>query len=294
MKPDDLLDAATDQSDPWGAGIALNLRHDLLGALIKGRYIGDEVEIADAVVRLTHREFEGFANQGSALSDDADADVLLRACAVACKRVGLDFPKLPFRDFSSFGKYWRREGMTGPGSWAVRREYLDQLFDPIEAELLNLLNRGLDDRLAQPISPRSSTGWAVVDREVDELRRRFEVARSDQDHSAVGTACVRILEHLGDVSFDPDRYLQAGQPSPPRDKTKARFDLIIAHELAGADHEAIRKLTRGAVELAHEVKHRTTPTRRDAGIAADAVILLTNIMRRILGGVKPGGVEGAA
>jgi len=29
------------------------------------------------------------------------------------------------------------------------------------------------------------------------------------------------------------------------------------------------------------VKHRTTPTRRDAGIAADAVILLANILRRL-------------
>jgi hypothetical protein len=35
------------------------------------------------------------------------------------------------------------------------------------------------------------------------------------------------------------------------------------------------------IELAHRVKHGTTPTRRDAGIAGDAVILLANILRRI-------------
>jgi hypothetical protein len=35
------------------------------------------------------------------------------------------------------------------------------------------------------------------------------------------------------------------------------------------------------IELAHSVKHSSNPTRREAGIAADAVILLTNILRRV-------------
>jgi hypothetical protein len=35
------------------------------------------------------------------------------------------------------------------------------------------------------------------------------------------------------------------------------------------------------IELAHGVKHSATPTRREAGIAADAVILLANILRRV-------------
>jgi len=36
-----------------------------------------------------------------------------------------------------------------------------------------------------------------------------------------------------------------------------------------------------AIALAHEVKHRETPGRRDAGVVADAVILLANILRRL-------------
>lgn len=35
-----------------------------------------------------------------------------------------------------------------------------------------------------------------------------------------------------------------------------------------------------AAALAHRVKHSQTATRRDAGINADAVILLANIIRR--------------
>ncbi|UQS22878.1 hypothetical protein L1857_08630 [Amycolatopsis thermalba] len=281
MRPDDLLIADT-SGDPWSA-TSTELRRDLLESAIKGEAADeDDLELADALVRLAHRELEGFATQGNVITEDADSELLLRACSVACKRVGVDFPDLPFRDFSGFYKYWRREGMAGSGSWAARREYLDGVFEPVEDALLNLSVRSFDDGIAVPISPRTATGWAVVDREIRELRRRFEVARSEQDHSAVGTACVRILEHLGDVCFDSARHLPAGVEAPPRDKTKARFDMVISAELTGTDNETLRRLARTTVELAHQVKHRTTPSRRDAGIAADSVVLLANMMRRIV------------
>ncbi|MFN6545039.1 hypothetical protein [Mycolicibacterium nivoides] len=35
------------------------------------------------------------------------------------------------------------------------------------------------------------------------------------------------------------------------------------------------------IELAHSVKHSTGSTRREAGIAADSVIMLANILRRV-------------
>jgi hypothetical protein len=35
------------------------------------------------------------------------------------------------------------------------------------------------------------------------------------------------------------------------------------------------------IEMAQEVKHRSTRNRREAGIAADSVILLANILRRL-------------
>ena len=46
-------------------------------------------------------------------------------------------------------------------------------------------------------------------------------------------------------------------------------------------NEEVRGLVNKAIELAHRVKHSETPTRRDAGVSADAVILLANILRRL-------------
>jgi hypothetical protein len=43
----------------------------------------------------------------------------------------------------------------------------------------------------------------------------------------------------------------------------------------------LRKLARSAIDFTQRVKHNPTSTRRDAGIAADSVILLANTLRRL-------------
>ncbi|MDZ4233104.1 MAG: hypothetical protein U1C73_04970, partial [Dietzia sp.] len=51
--------------------------------------------------------------------------------------------------------------------------------------------------------------------------------------------------------------------------------------LSGQEQRAIRGVANKVIELAHTVKHSTAPTRREAGIAADSVIMLANILRRV-------------
>jgi hypothetical protein len=54
---------------------------------------------------------------------------------------------------------------------------------------------------------------------------------------------------------------------------------VVEDVAPGSDNAALRKLARSAIEFAQHVKHSTTPTRREAGIA-DAVIQLANLLRR--------------
>ena len=76
-------------------------------------------------------------------------------------------------------------------------------------------------------------------------------------------------------------HLRDGEKEPPVDKTNMRIERYIEDTLPGPSNEDIRGLTKKAAALAHRVKHSSTATRRDAGISADAVILLTNIIRRL-------------
>ena len=97
----------------------------------------------------------------------------------------------------------------------------------------------------------------------------------------MGNDCVALIERLSEAVFDPDHHLQKGEDVPPVAKTKQRLGLFLEHAAAGRVNAEIRKVARAVIELAQAVKHRGTPSQRDAGIAADSVIQLAYILRRL-------------
>lgn len=281
MHVDDLF--AEHRIEGSDTGVEVRLHLDLLQSAVRGpipEY--SDIELASALLDLIHQELQAFGTDMSnriPASESNQFRLLTQACRRVTQRLGLNFPELPFRDMPGFRDYWIREEMDW--SWAKRRNYLNELFRDIEKAIDDLQYQGWEDSLIEPVTPQSSTGWLLVDSEIEQLRQKFAIARTEQDHSAIGNSCVRILESLGDIAFDPEKYLSDGEEVPGRDKTKHRFDKIIGFELAGSENEEVRGYARKLVELAHMVKHRATPSRRDAGVAADGVITLANMIRRV-------------
>ena len=281
MHVDDLF--AEHRIEGSDTGVEVRLHLDLLQSAVRGpipEY--SDIELASALLELMHQELQAFGTDMSnriPASESNQFRLLTQACRRVNQRLGLNFPESPFRDMPGFRDYWIREEMDW--SWAKRRNYLNELFRDIEKAIDDLQYQGWEDSLIEPVTPQSSTGWLLVDSEIEQLRQKFAIARTEQDHSAIGNSCVRILESLGDIAFDPEKYLSNGEEVPGRDKTKNRFDKIISFELAGSENEEVRGYARKLVELAHMVKHRATPSRRDAGVAADGVITLANMIRRV-------------
>ncbi len=120
-----------------------------------------------------------------------------------------------------------------------------------------------------------------MDAEISELRRHFLNAKTPQDYRNVGLDCVAVTEELSRQVYDPTRHCRAGEEVPPVANTKQRIERFVEDAAAGSDNAALRKLARACIEFAQSVKHSTTPSRREAGIAADAVIQLSNLLRRL-------------
>lgn len=97
----------------------------------------------------------------------------------------------------------------------------------------------------------------------------------------MGNRCVAVLETLSRTVYDPTKHLREGETEPPVDKIKLRLGRYVEDSLAGKDNEEVRRVANKVSGLAHKVKHRPLPSRRDAGIVADAVILLANVLRRV-------------
>lgn len=280
MQVDDFFIEAHDTDDPWGVGSPkLFLRTDLLNSLRSGPLPDeDDLSTAIALTRLVHGELESYGTDGTERLNNDEISVAQRSLRVTLERHGIRL-SLPWRDYSTFRGYWLRNEASG--SWQARRDILSTFFDPVFEQLYQLEEAAFSAGTAVAVSPRAGTGWPAVDTEIAELRKRFRSAITPQDFRDVGNRCVAVLETLSRTVYDPTKHLREGETEPPVDKTKLRLGRYVEDSLAGKDNEEVRGVANKVSELAHKVKHRPLPSRRDAGIVADAVILLANILRRV-------------
>lgn len=251
----------------------------LLGQIRAGNHTGhSDVEVAVALLRLAHDELEAYGTGGTDRTDEDGIRLILRTSRILLQRLGVPL-ELPFSDYRTFHSHWVANGAYG--SWQARRDILNNLFEPAHQELARLEDHELVSTLAKPITSHTGTGWSRVDAEINELRRHFGAARSAQDYRNIGNDCVAVLERLSEALFDPELHLKEGEQVPPVANTKVRLGRFVEHAASGPTNAEIRKLARAAIELAQAVKHQSEPTRRNAGIAADSVILLANLLRRL-------------
>lgn len=270
-------------SDPWAPPMRLD--EDLLESLVRGPITSHpDIEVAVALARFTHEEFENYGTNGSDLSQEQSI-LLMNALTTVLRRLGITDFSLPFRDFTGFHRHWKREGAAGAGGYQKRRDMLHDLFEPLHETLAEREAGSITSTLIVAVSPRRITGWPRVDEEISELRRHFESASSQQDHSNIGNDCVATLEALSETVYDHAKHGRPGEDEPPIANTKNRLDRFIEVKLPGKTNAELRKLARASIELAQAVKHRrATVSRFEAGIAADSVIMLANLLRRIQSG----------
>ena len=237
-----------------------------------------DVDVAVALMDLVRDELHKSGTGGAPITTDTGMRLAIRALQRTSARAGREVA-LPFQDHTSWKRYWIDHGAAG--NYNARRALLSELLDEHYAVLLRLQDQALDATLVEAASARSALGWPEVDTEITELRRLFRAAQSPQDYAAVGLVCVRITEALSRKVYDHAEFSPPEEPEPNVSDTKKRLDRYIAARVPGSDNERLRRYARTTIELAQDVKHRTSPTRTEAGIVADAVIVLANLLRRL-------------
>jgi hypothetical protein len=243
-----------------------------------------DIDSLDGVVRLLRREIDEYSRRSWSELSDEDLDLLNKAYRILCARIGVQSSRLPFRDWTEYQRWRRRE------QWDQSRQlqsthteeiYWDDFFGALEEHLSDVLEASWTQEILRAVSPHDRTGWESVDTEIEELRRKFSIARTAADHSGVGHQSVRVIEKLAVVAYDPRIHGAFAEGLPKPTDTKNRLEAIIRAHASGSENEVLRKLSKDIVALAQEVKHRHTPDRADAGVAADSVIFLANVMRRL-------------
>lgn len=243
-----------------------------------------DLEIASALTELVIQEFTAYGTDGSQRATSKESRELFRALAALAIRLGITF-NAPFSDFDTFRAYWVNH--DGYGSWHARRMMVAEFFGPLREKLEELEDASLVGELVTPVTPAAKLGWPRIDEEIQELRRHFHTAQTIQDYRNVGNDCIAVLEALSVHVYDHATHTPPGEPEPPKGNTKTRLDRYIDHALKGPGNAELRGLARKTIEFAQAVKHNPGGTRMRAGIAADAVIQLANVLRRLADGEAP-------
>ena len=266
----------------WGTSESIN--HEMLENLRKAPLLEHtDIECIEALTILLKNELinRGTGKKWSSVADH-DFRIIVSTSVQVAHRIGLTFPKLPFRDLSGFEAYWKSKGMVGDGSWQQRRNFVTSLFDGFENEISDYLHSIPQVSLGDPLVISGTASWESIDLEVQDLRSRYASSANVADYNSVGLQCVRITELLAEMVFDEQRHLEDDVDPPHAGQTKNKFDLVIQQEFPGEGNHEIRKSMRSTIDLAQTLKHRRNPKKREVAIAADATILLVNMMRSLL------------
>lgn len=237
-------------SETPDAEAALNLVDTVSGVMVSVATGGPEIKKVDAGYKREHR-----------------------ALKAALKRLGIPYP-------NNYDDLWRWHGRWSQGDmpkYSDRRTYISDLFAPVREALAD--QERATHELAKGVGGDEAESWPQIDAQLVRLQRLFREAKDGDAYNGVGLQCMKVLTSLGHVVFDADRDLPTGKEEPGRDDAKERIAYFVRRVVPGEQGEQIRKLVNAAYAQANTAKHRQTPTRIDAGIAANATALLVSTLR---------------
>jgi hypothetical protein len=159
-------------------------------------------------------------------------------------------------------------------SWQSRRDFVNSLFGDL------VRNIQANSAQHQPFEP---TGWARVDRNVTEVRKRLETAITEEQFQAVGLLCRETLISLAQAVYDPEQHPSPDGVPPSATDAKRMLDAYTAVAFAGSAHERIRKHARAAYDLAAHLQHRRTASFRQAAACTEATTSIVNLIAIMAG-----------
>jgi hypothetical protein len=180
---------------------------------------------------------------------------------------------LPYRDLWDWYGRWSSGDMP---SWQSRRQFVNDIVGDFVRRVR------ARDTGQSPVEP---TGWARVDRNITEVRKRLETAITEEQFQAVGLLCRETLISLAQAVYDSELHPTSdGVPASATD-AKRMLDAYVAVTFAGSAHEHLRKHARAAYDLAAHLQHRRTASFREAAACAEATTSVVNLIA-IMAGVR--------
>ncbi|MCY4617138.1 MAG: hypothetical protein OXD50_01090 [Chloroflexi bacterium] len=168
---------------------------------------------------------------------------------------------IPFDDLWRWYSKWSSGELP---TYRSRRDYIHGLVDPLKRLL------GESNSWTGTVAIKEPTGWALVDRQMDSVRKRLKLAAREEDFQALGLICRETLISLGQAVYDPELHKAPSGVRISKTDSKGMLDSYLSVALPGPSNEVARKYARAAVDLANGLQHRRSATHQHAVMCAEA------------------------
>jgi len=127
------------------------------------------------------------------------------------------------------------------------------------------------------------TDWERIERSINELRIRQKEANSEEQFQVVGLLSRETIITLAQVIYNKDKHPILDGKEISKTDAKRMLESYIAVELAGSSNEIVRKYAKATLDLANELTHKRTASKKDASLCAIATISIINLIGTIEG-----------
>ena len=218
---------------------------------------------------------------------------IVKHCNTYAVDFGVDIP-ITSPNFGKFGSivpnkrtalYRNLSAFNGQQQFVIIKELSElPLFanNPDVSELRKMLFERYSSFSVAPIFDQNvePTGWARVDRSIEEMKSRLKAADTEEKFQAIGLLSRETLISIAQQVFDKGTHPSVdGVDISPTD-AKRMFDAYLSFELK-AESEKMRKYMKSAVDLSNQLTHDRNATKRAAGICVLAVSSIANMMKHM-------------
>lgn len=124
------------------------------------------------------------------------------------------------------------------------------------------------------------TGWKRVDRAIDEMKNRLEVAQTEEQFQAVGMIGRETLITISQQVYDADKHPTLDGVIASKSDTKRMLEAFLKQELKDTSEKA-RKFTRAAVDLGNQLTHDRGATKTEATMCLISIQSIAALIKTI-------------
>jgi hypothetical protein len=187
--------------------------------------------------------------------------------------------RLNFNNPNPFKDLWEWYGKWSStfSKYSERRTFINEIYNSLiqmleETDEPDLINVTVD-----------LTDWERIERSINEIRMRQNEAKTEEQFQVVGLLGRETIITLAQAVFNKNKHLVLDGKEISKTDAKKMLEAYIAVELAGSSNEILRKYAKVTLDLANELTHKRTATKKDAFLCATATISIINLIGAIEG-----------